>query len=143
MQRMLALSQDLAHAGCCPYGFEASDRGFENFLHVLFAEEAEHRAESDAAVRCYIEKGYWPEQSPWAAYITFLRVNCAADFLCQLTAQDHSDLCLPFPHDRDDETVFVWLLIDHWERCSDVWLKLTAVSLFFSLPFYGLQPAKE
>lgn len=143
VKRLLSLSQELARPDGCPYGLEASDKGFETFLRVLFEKEAEHRAESDAAVCYYIKNRSWPTQSPWAGYITFLRINCAADFACQLTAHDHSNLCLPFSDDDGEETILLWFLLDHWERCSDVWLKLTAVSMFYSLPFYGLTPAKE
>ena len=143
MHRVLALSQGLTRRGMCPYGLEAADKGFEPFLATLFAREAEHRPESDAAVRVFIETGAWPQQTPWAEYITFLRVQCAADFLCQLTANDRSGLSLPLPRERSDGTVLSWLLLDHWDRCFDVWMKLVAISLFFSLPFFGLTPAKE
>jgi hypothetical protein len=140
---MLALSQSLARSGGAPYGLEAADKGFEAFLHSLFAREAENRPESDAAVRRYILTGAWPAQSPWAEYITFLRVQCAAEFACQLIVHDGSAFRLLCPCERSDADVLGWLLLDHWERCFDVHLKLVAVSLFFSLPFYGLTPARE
>ena len=143
VHRMVALSNDLSSSGTCPFGLEAADKGFEAFLATLFAEENAHRAESGAAVRRYIASGSWPEQSAWAQYITFLRVQCAAEFVCQLTAHDHSGVVLPTPHESSDGSVLTWLLVDHWERCFDMWLKLNAVSLFFSLPFYGLAPAVE
>jgi hypothetical protein len=140
---MLAMTQSLARSGGAPYGLEAMDKGFEVFLRSLFAKESEHRAESDAAVRQYIRTGVWSVQNPWAEYITFLRVQCAAEFVCQLTIRDHSGLCLPFPCAQSHADVLTWLLLDHWERCFDVYLKLVAVSLFYSLPFYGLTPAKD
>ena len=141
--RLVRLAHELALSGTCPYGMEAADRGFEVFLQILFAKETEFRTESDAAVYHYISNGDWPKQSPWAGYITFLRVNCASEYACQLTAHDHSGLVLPFPKNEKADVIFTWFLIDHWERCFDVWLKLTAVSLFFTLPFYGLKPATE
>ena len=143
VRRLVEMVGAVSSTGACPYGIEATDKGFGDFLKVLFLAERQNRPESTAAVRVYIETGAWPEQSPWAEYITYLRVQCAGEFVCQLTCRDESAMLLQIPSGLSDCSFLTWLLIDHWNRCSDMWLKLNAVSFFFSLPFYGLTPARE
>ncbi len=141
-QRMRDLLMDMARRGNRPFGLEAMDKGFEAFLRLLFAKEAEHRKESEAAVQRYILDGTWTAQSKWAEYITVLRVRCAADFANQMIGPDYLDADST-PCGLSPSTVQSWLLIDHWNLCFDTQLKLAAVSLFYSLPYYGLTPATD
>ncbi len=135
-------SEIVTRPGGCPYKtFDATDHGFENYLQLMFQKEKEFRSESDEAARMFIKSNQWPAQSPWAEYVSYLRVQCAFEFACQLTTNDFSKMLLPVPQFASDETIWTWFLIDHWDRCFDVWLKLVAQSIFFELPLYGLTPA--
>ena len=142
--RIEMMSKELSENGKCPYDImTASDQGFESLLKMLFEIEQNGRIESNLSVYEYIRTGSWPEQTPWARYITTLRVQCALDFVCQLCMNDSSGLKILLPSEVSDDVVLEWLLIDHWHRCFDTWLKLIAVSLFFSLPLYGLKPDQQ
>ena len=144
MNRMLSLAQDITLVSKCPYDpFKATDKGFEFFLQILFANESLYRSASDADVRQFIKTKTWPLMNPWPQYITYVRIQAAADFTCQLTMRDTSGFILPYPSQDNEASVLEWLLIDHWHRVFDTWLKLLAVSLFYGLPFYGPSQAPE
>ena len=121
-----------------PYDLKDTDEGFEAFVGMLFAKEAEFREESDRAVRQFIDTGKWPEQSAWSVFITFMRFNCALDFICQLQNVASCGVHFSDPEKKCAEDVLSALFLEHWYRCFDFWLKLTAVSEFFRLPFYGM-----
>lgn len=140
LQMLIQDSCDLSIKCPCPYGIEVADSGFEKYLQHIFDKEKEFREEALAATRHYMNdsEGEWPEQSPWSGYFNVLRLQCASEFICQITAHDHSGLVIPFPSGKKSELTLAWLLIDHWERCFDVYLKLTALSFYFRIPLYGM-----
>lgn len=139
--RMYSIYIPLSESITAPLSKGAMEYGFESFLHVLFDMEKAYRSESEYATKTYIEFGRWIDQSASAAYITMLRTQCAVDFCAQLCSNDYSGFDLPNAGEETDAVVLSWLLIDHWNRCHDFWLKLVGVSVFYHLPLYGMDPA--
>jgi len=126
-----------------PFVLDTAKQSFVEFLEMLYAAELEHRDSAHCAALQFVSTGEWSEQSEWAAHINYLRMLCAAEFAGQMQAGDHSGFVPDVPGVLSHAVLLSWLCIDHWERCYDVWLKLHAVSLYFSLPLFGVEPATE
>lgn len=124
-----------------PFGLETLTDGFEPFLRMLFRAEKECRVESDAAVKVFVATGAWPEQGVWTEYFNFLRFLCAIDFASHMSLFSFDGIVPKSPLLSYDASVLTWLLTEYWELSFGVWLKLYAVSMFHSLPFYELEPA--
>jgi hypothetical protein len=126
-----------------PFAVDPAKQSFVEFLEMLFAAEIKYREPAAHAATHFINTGEWPEQNAWVAHFNFQRMLCAAEFAAQMRTCDHSGFVPKIPASLTHVSLLTWLCIDHWERCYDVWIKLYAVSLFFSLPFYGLEPVFE
>lgn len=113
---------------------------FVAYLERLFEAEARNRAAAERAVEHFIATGDWPELDAWTTHFVFLRLLCAAEMAGLLSSPEGPPI-LPFPADISRESILYWLCMRHWDVHHDAWMKLHAVSLFYSLPFYGLDPA--